>query len=77
MIFEDSKGNEVNEGDVIKITEHYNYPFLVGQKAVIVWDKYKGMYKYRYTTIRRKKEFITTDTFFGVHSFEKINDSTQ
>lgn len=72
MKFLDSKGNEIVEGDEIVITGHYNYQFLIGQKAKIIWDTARGMYNFTYTEVRRGKTFTSTDDFYGVHSFEKI-----
>ena len=71
-VFKDSYGNEVNVGDKIIIEAHYVFTFLKGQECVVTWDAEHGMYKYKYTEVRRKKSFTSEDNFYGVARFKKV-----
>jgi hypothetical protein len=70
--FNDMNGEPVTVGDKIIIVSNYNYQHLDGQHAVVIWDEKRGCYKYKYTEVRRKKEFTTEDDFNAIHEFKKV-----
>ena len=69
--FADSNGIELKVGDTIKITRH-TFPHLCNIPAKLLWDAENGMMNFTFTETRRKKQFTTTEDFYGVWSFEKI-----
>jgi hypothetical protein len=67
--FFDSYNNEVKEGSKIIIERHYSYDHFNNRPAIVLWDRFKGMYKFRFTD---HHDNGSLHDFYGIHEFKVV-----